>query len=245
MGGISGTRLRVSLENISRSPIPAEYHYDFRNLILDKIQKYSPELSSAMHDDWRSFFSFSGFLGKQVNTPLGLVFRNVDVVFASPNPQFISALKNCLIMKPKLLLSNCEIYVNSVKEIVPHIPDGISSLTYETLGEIVIKKKSDDNKTIHVGIDDDVENSLQEIITRQFSAFTRREQTLEVTVTDRKQKKKAIVKDGKVSNSFIALRLKFNLIASQEVHAFVLTQGIGHHRKMGFGMVGITKEIKK
>jgi CRISPR-associated endoribonuclease Cas6 len=245
MEGIKGTRLRVSLENISRSPIPAEYHYDFRNLILKKIQSYSPELSSTMHDDWRSFFSFSGFLGKQVNTPLGLVFRNVDVIFASPNSEFITALKNSLIMNPKLLLSNCEIYVNSVREITPLIPDGISSLNYETLGEIVIKKLSDNNRTIHLGVDDDIENGLLEIIERQFSSFTGREENLEITVTDKKQKKKAIVKDGNVSNSFIALRLKFSLKSSRDVHEFVLTQGIGHHRKMGFGMVGIRKEITR
>lgn len=244
MRSLRGTRIRVSMENIGRSPILEEYHYEFRNIILKKIKESNPEVSSTMHDDWKKFFSFSGFLGHQWNTSLGLVFRNVDVVFVSPEIDIIRALENSILMNPKILLYGSEIVVNSVREINLSIPDGISSLLYETLGEIVIKKDNADNKTSHVGTSDNLKEHLKEIIERQFAAFSGRSPDINLTVNDSKQKKKAIVKNGKVSNSFVALRLRFTLLADEEVHEFVLTQGIGHHRKMGFGTVGLRTEHK-
>jgi CRISPR-associated endoribonuclease Cas6 len=244
MKNLNGTRIRVSLENVKRSPVPEEYHYEFRNIIIRKIQASNPSISAAMHDNWKKFFSFSGFLGHQWNTTLGLMFKNVDVVFVSPETEIIGLLKNSILMNPKLLLSGSELYVNSVKEIRLSIPDNVSTLRYETLGEIVIKKGSENNKTVHVGITDNVKQMLEEIIIKQYSAFSGYAPTIEVSITDSKQKKKAIVKDGKISNSFIACRFRFTLKADEEVHRFILTQGIGHHRKMGFGTVGIVKEIE-
>ena len=58
------------------------------------------------------------------------------------------------------------------------------------------------------------------------------------------QKKRAIYKDGTLINSFIALRLSFEVKADAMVHEFLLTQGLGHHRKMGFGMLSIKKRME-
>lgn len=236
-----GKRIRVSLENVNRSPIPEEYHYEFRNVILKKIEEYDKTLSVSLHDRWDKFFSFSGFLGKQWHTPLGLMFRNVDVLFTSPDSSVVSALKNAFLFNPKIALFNSKIIANSVRLLRPQIPDGVTIFPYETLGEIVIKKGGEDGGTYHVGANDDIAANLEGIIRKQYSAFSHQQSLIKVNITQFKQKKKAIVKNGVISNSFIALRLRFNLEADGSVHAFLLTQGIGHHRKMGFGTVEILR----
>jgi CRISPR-associated endoribonuclease Cas6 len=239
---LDGTRIRVSFENISRSPIPEEYHYEFRNVILKKIQECDKELSLSIHDQWDRFFSFSGFLGPQWNTSLGLVFKRIDVVFASPDASAVSSLKNALLLSPYVSLFNARILVNSVRDDKITLEDGVTNLQYETLGEAVIKKDEKFGKTLHVGANDNIESSLENTIKRQYTAFRGEDPSLFVKLISVKQKKKAILKTGTISNSFIALRLRFSVQANERVHAFLLTQGIGHHRKMGFGTVGIYKE---
>ncbi len=239
---LRGERIRVSFENINRNAIPEEYHYEFRNAILRKVQEIDSSLSASMHDKWNKFFTFSGFLGKQWNTPLGLVFKNVDVVFASPDLPVMAAIKNAFLMKPKFPLFDSLIIVNSVKQDNIKLENGTTKLSYESLGEIVIKKGNENGRTVHVGEGDDIELNVENIIKKQFSAFSGHDPELKVRIMDFKQKKKSIVKNGIALNSFRTLRLRFELEADEQVHYFLLTQGIGHHRKMGFGLVGIAKQ---
>ena len=242
MSILEGTRVVLKIENVKRYPIPYEYHYELRNSLLKKIQESNPHLSIELHDMWNRFFNFSGFLGKQWNTPLGLVFKNVNVVFASPDREAIRALINSIVLNPKLELFDRTMYISSMKKIKLVLPEGISSMKYESLGEIVIKKGNEEGITNHVGVADNLKESLEEIIKEQFYAVSKEEVNPEITILDSRQKKKAIIKNNKVSNSFLALRLRFDLKANEAVHRFVLTQGIGHHRKMGFGLIGVRRD---
>ena len=245
MAQLKGTRIRVSFTNINRTPIPEEYHYEVRNMILKKIQESNQILSQSVHDNWNKFLTFSGFLGKQWETPNGLVFKNIDIILASPDADIISVLKNSFLINHKITLFNSVILVNYVREINFELKSGKNKISYESLGEIVIKKESENGKTLHVTEKDDVKSDLENIIKKQYLAYSGREPVLNIDEVGIIRKKKSIVKNGIVSNSFIALRLKFNLEADEDVHSFILTQGIGHHRKMGFGMVGIRNgEIK-
>ncbi len=240
---IKGNRIRVTFENKGNFAIPEEYHYEFRNVILKKIQEHDPFLSAEMHDKWNKFFSFSGFLGKQWHTPLGLAFKRVEVVFVSPDASVIYAIKNAFLLSPTFNLFDAKIIVSSVKPVNLVLNDGIMNLTYETLGEIVIKKGEKSGKTLHVGIEDNIEEHLKNTIQNQYSSFSGLHKDLSLKVIGSKQKKKAIIKNGTISNSFIALRIRFTLKAESEIHLFLLTQGVGHHRKLGFGVVEISREV--
>ena len=184
-------------------------------------------------------------MGKQWNTPLGLQFRNVEIDFASPEREIINTIRNSLLLDPNIRLYTSHMKAVSVIKDDIKLPDHTSEINLETLGEVVIKKSERDGRTLHIGADDDVEGNLRNIIMRQFSAFSGGSPNIGVKILSVKQKKKAIVKDSGVSNSFLALRLRFQLRADPEVHEFILTQGIGHHRKMGFGMMGIMGDSKR
>lgn len=222
---------------MNRYSTPKEYHYPFRSAILNKVWKANPEMAETMHDQWNSFWGFSGFMGKQWNTPLGLQFRRIEVDFSSPDENIISSIRNALLLDPILTIGGCKLKVIGTEMEDFVLSDGVSNVKLESLGELVIKKPGRDGKTEHVGANDDVSGSISEIIQKQFGAFSGRKEEVTIRLTSVKQKKKAIVKEGKVANSFLALRVNFSLKGSADLISFVLTQGIGHHRKLGFGMV--------
>lgn len=236
---LKGNRCRVYFENLNRGVAPREYHYKFRNKILEKLNKVNPDLSKELHDSWDSYFTFSGLMGKLWNTPLGLQFRNIEVDFSSPNTSVIVSIRDALLLDPILLLDNCRLKVTRVEMETIVLPNSVSESHIVSLGEIVMKKPERDGKTEHVGADDDVESYLKNIILKQYMAYSGKSVPVDVKIDFIKQKKKAIIKDNGVSNSFLALRLKFSIKTDPDVMKFMLTQGIGHHRKLGFGMVRI------
>lgn len=238
---LDGYRCRIFFENINRMAIPKEYHYSLRNQILLKINESDSNLSKEVHDQWDAFLVYSGIMGKMWNTPMGLQFRNAEVDIASPNKELISYIKRGFLLSPFFNLGQCKLRVSRVINDRIELNEGRSTLNLETLGEIVIKKKDRTSETLHVGEDDDIEGYLKDTILRQYYAYSGTQSELDLTVTYSKQKKKAIIKDDGRINSFKALRLKFTLTAEKELHVFLLTQGIGHHRKMGFGMIGIQR----
>lgn len=238
---LDGYRCRIFFENINRRAIPKEYHYSLRNQILLKINETDPQLSKEIHDRWDAFLVYSGIMGKMWNTPMGLQFRNAEVDIASPNKELISYIKRGFLMSPIFSLGQCKLRVSSVQNEYIELNDGKSTLNLETLGEVVIKKKDRTSETLHVGEDDDIESYLKDTIFRQYYAFSGIQSEFVLNVTYSKQKKKAIIKDDGRINSFKALRLKFTITAEKGLHEFLLTQGIGHHRKMGFGMLGLQR----
>lgn len=238
---LDGYRCRIFFENINRMTIPKEYHYSLRNQILLKINETDSQLSNEIHDRWDAFLVYSGIMGKMWNTPLGLQFRNAEVDVASPNKKLISYIIRGFLMSPIFNLGQCRLRVSSVQSEHIDLKEGKSTLNLETLGEVVIKKKDRNSETLHVGEDDNIEEYLRDIIFRQYYAFSGVQSEFDLNVTYSKQKKKAIIKDDGRINSFKALRLKFTLNAEKELHEFLLTQGIGHHRKMGFGMIGLQR----
>lgn len=241
---IQGKRCRVFFENINRYSITRDYHYPFRNAILEKLGKSDPVMASNLHDRWNEFWGFSSFLGRQWNTPLGLQFRQIEVDFSSPDQRILSNIRNSLLIDPFLTIGGCKLKVTRTEMEHIILPGQNANVKLETLGEIVIKKPSRDGKTLHVGADDDVPMNLKDIIERQYSAYSGKKEEVNINIEYVKQKKKAIVKNDEVTNSFLALRLRFSMVASPDLIEFVLTQGIGHHRKMGFGMVRL-KELEE
>ncbi len=234
---MNGKRIRVSLENVQRIPIAREYHYALKNSILAKLRQYDEGVSVRAHNEWNYFFVFSGLLGKLWNTDIGLYFKSVDIVIASPEYDMIKGLSNAMVIDPLLDLNGVKLRVSQIKVENIRIEDGISTLNYETLGEIVIKKGDKNGVTHHVTVDDDLSEALKQTIEIQAGAATGTSTEVFVEVLSAKQRKRAIYKDDKLINSFIALRLSFSLRADARIHEFLLTQGLGHHRKMGFGML--------
>lgn len=234
---ISGKRCRVFFENLNRYSAPKEYHYLFRTAILEKLRKSDPSVAQEMHDRWDVFWGFSGFLGKQWNTPIGLQFRRIEVDFASPDEHIISSIRNALLIDPLLNIGGCRLKVTGTEMEDLSLPDKTHNVKLESIGELVIKKPGAEGRTEHVSVNDDVPGSIADVIERQYGAFSGKKERVPIVLTYVKQKKKAIVKDRKVVNSFLALRVEFSMKASPELIEFVLTQGIGHHRKLGFGMV--------
>ncbi len=238
---IGARRIRVKIENIDRRPITKDYHYVLKNALLSKLEQYDRNLSIRVHDEWNSFFVFSGFMGSLRNTEIGLLFRTADMLIASPDVKVIAGLSKAMVMDPFLSLSNVKLRVSQIKVEDIHIADGISTIDYESLGEVVIKKGERTGKTYHVSPDDDVAKAIRDTILRQSEAAIGHPGEIDVEVDSAVQKKRAIYKDGSLINSFIALRLSFRVKADAKVHEFLLTQGLGHHRKMGFGMLSVKK----
>lgn len=241
---IEAKRIRVRLENIDRHPIIKDYHYVLKNTLLSKLEQYDRNLSTRVHDEWKSFFVFSAFIGKLWNTEIGLLFRTAEILIASPDLEIIKGFSKAMIIDPFLYLGNVRLRVSQIKVEDFHIAGGISSIDYESLGEVVIKKGDKTGKTYHVSANDDVANAIKETIVRQCKAATGYLGEIEVEVVSAVQKKRAIYKDGILINSFIALRLSFKVKADAMVHEFLLTQGLGHHRKMGFGMLSVKKRME-
>jgi len=241
---IEGKRIRVRLENLDRTPIVKDYHYVLKNALLSKLEQYDGHLSAKVHDEWNSFFVFSGFIGKLWNSEIGLVFKSAEISIASPDSEIIKGLSRAMVMEPFLYLGTVRLRVSQIKVENFHIDDGVSSVDYESLGEVVIKKGERTGKTYHVGVNDDVARVIKETIERQSKAATGYSGEIEVQVVSSVQKKRAIYKDNTLINSFIALRLSLKVEADARVHEFLLTQGIGHHRKMGFGMLSVKKGME-
>jgi CRISPR-associated endoribonuclease Cas6 len=238
---VEAKRIRVRFENIDRHPIIKDYHYILKNTLLSKLEQYDRTLSTKVHDEWKSFFVFSGFIGKLWNTEVGLLFRTAEISIGSPDLEIIKGLSKAMVMEPFIYLGNVRLRVSQIKVENFHIADGISSIDYESLGEVVIKKGDKTGKTDHVGVNDDVAKAIKETIVRQSKAATGYLGEIDVEVVSAVQKKRAVYKDGNLINSFIALRLSFKVKADARVHEFLLTQGLGHHRKMGFGMLSVKK----
>jgi CRISPR-associated endoribonuclease Cas6 len=238
---VKGKRIRVRLENLDRHPITKDYHYILKNALLTKLEQYDESLSVKAHDQWNTFFVFSGFLGKLWNTEIGLLFKSVEISIASSDLDIIYGLSRAMVIDRFLYLGNVRLLVSQIKVEDFHIPDGISSIDYETLGEIVIKKGEKTGITHHIDANDDIAKAIKETIERQSKAATGISGEIDVEVVSSVQKKRAIYKNSTLVNSFTALRLSFKVKADARVHEFLLTQGIGHHRKMGFGMLSVKR----
>jgi CRISPR-associated endoribonuclease Cas6 len=144
-----------------------------------------------------------------------------------------------MLVDPFFEVGKVRLRVSQIKIENIHIPDGISSIEYESLGEIVIKKAEKTGITQHYTVKDDLSRALKEIIERQSEAATHVKSEIELELLSAKQRRRVIYKDNVAINSFIALRLAFRIRTNAKVHEFMLTQGIGHHRKLGFGMLSI------
>lgn len=238
---VEGKRIRVRLENLDRHPVIKDYHYILKNALLAKLEQYDENLSAKAHDQWRTFFVFSGFLGKLWNTEIGLLFKSAEILIASPDLEIIKGLSRAMAVDPFFYMGKVRLRVSQIKVEDFHIADGISSIQYETLGEIVIKKGEKTGITHHIDSNDDIAKAIKEIIERQSKAATGISEEIDVESVSSIQKKRAIYKDGLLVNSFIALRSSFKVKADARVHEFLLTQGIGHHRKMGFGMLSVKR----
>jgi CRISPR-associated endoribonuclease Cas6 len=235
-------RLKIRIENVDRKPISKDYHYLLKNAILLKIEEYDTSLAEQAHDKWDYFFSFSSILGKMYNSELGLFFRDGYLYVSSPSSEFISGLKKALFVNPLVRIGNVSILASEIRDDIIEINEGFSTIYYETLGEVVIKKEDRTGTTKHLTLNDDINKGVHDEISKQFKGAYNSDATIGLEIVSAKQKQKAVIKDGKKINSFIALRLTFKLSADCKVHEFLLTQGFGHRRKLGFGMVSPIKK---
>ncbi|MHB8361865.1 MAG: CRISPR-associated endoribonuclease Cas6, partial [Thermoplasmataceae archaeon] len=174
---------------------------------------------------------------KMYNSEIGLFFRIAYLVISSPDEQLILGLGKSLFVNPWINVGGVDILVTEIKPETIEIDNGFSTIFYETLGEVVIKTGEREGQTRHVSIDDDINKCVKDEITKQFKAATGIDEIIDLEILSSKQRQRAVIKNGSVINTFITLKLSFKLSADHKVHEFILTQGFGHHRKLGFGLV--------
>ena len=235
-------RSRISIQKISKHPIPYDYQYGLASMLYGKLAEANIKLANELHSHQNfKFFTFSNFIieDKKSNRK-GLDFDCAHFFLTSPDIEFVRSFAEGLLQAPEFHLGRVRFVVRSIEILGQREFDEecdlktLSPIYVKTLRKVNGEMKEWDLYPTEGKFYENLHNNLK---TRyeEFYGYPVQNDYFEVTKLH-SFKGRRINIDGSYRRCSL---MRFKLNANPEYIKFGYEAGFGEKNAMGFGCVEV------